>query len=240
MNDPQPFELWVYLSSTPLLWLVVTLFAWLLADRIALLARRRPIVNPVLIAILLVSGVLAVTQTPYGVYFEGAQFVHFLLGAATVSIAVPLVRNRAVVRANLVPLLAALVVGSVVAIVSVVVLGRLFGLPHDILIAMAPKSVTAPVAMGIAEKLGGEPSLTAVLVILTGVVGAVIVTPLMNALRIRDFAARGFAVGLASHGIGTARAFVVDPLAGTFAGIAMGLNAILTSILTPLLVHWLL
>lgn len=236
----EPFALWVYLSSQPLLWLVVTLFSWLAADRIAALAGRNPIVNPVLIAILLVSIVLTVSRTPYGVYFEGAQFVHFLLGAATVSIAVPLVRNRSVVRANLVPLVAALVVGSVVAIVSVIVLGHLFGLPHDILIAMAPKSVTAPVAMGITQALGGEPSLTAVLVILTGVLGAVIVTPLMNAFRIRDYAARGFAVGLSSHGIGTARAFVVDPLAGTFAGIAMGLNAILTSILTPIIVHWLL
>lgn len=239
MNQ-EPFSLWVYLSSQPLLWLVVTLWAWVAADRIALLARRAPIVNPVLIAILIVSAILAATNTPYAVYFEGAQFVHFLLGAATVSIAIPLVRNRSVVRANLLPLLAALIVGSMVAIVSVIVLGRIFGLPHDVLVAMAPKSVTAPVAMGIAEKLGGEPSLTAVLVILTGVLGAVVVTPLMNAFRIRDYAARGFAVGLASHGIGTARAFVVDPLAGTFAGIAMGLNAILTSILTPILVHWLL
>ncbi|CDP53378.1 LrgB family protein [Paradevosia shaoguanensis] len=239
MNQ-EPFSLWVYLSSQPLLWLVVTLWAWVAADRIALLARRAPIVNPVLIAILIVSAILAATNTPYAVYFEGAQFVHFLLGAATVSIAIPLVRNRSVVRANLLPLLAALIVGSMVAIISVIVLGRIFGLPHDVLVAMAPKSVTAPVAMGIAEKLGGEPSLTAVLVILTGVLGAVVVTPLMNAFRIRDYAARGFAVGLASHGIGTARAFVVDPLAGTFAGIAMGLNAILTSILTPILVHWLL
>jgi len=239
MNQ-EPFSLWVYLSSQPLLWLVVTLWAWVAADRVALLARRAPIVNPVLIAILIVSAILAATNTPYAVYFEGAQFVHFLLGAATVSIAIPLVRNRSVVRANLLPLLAALIVGSMVAIISVIVLGRIFGLPHDVLVAMAPKSVTAPVAMGIAEKLGGEPSLTAVLVILTGVLGAVIVTPLMNAFRIRDYAARGFAVGLASHGIGTARAFVVDPLAGTFAGIAMGLNAILTSILTPILVHWLL
>ncbi|MGB3025686.1 LrgB family protein [Paradevosia shaoguanensis] len=239
MNQ-EPFSLWVYLSSQPLLWLVVTLWAWVAADRIALLARRAPIVNPVLIAILIVSAILAATNTPYAVYFEGAQFVHFLLGAATVSIAIPLVRNRSVVRANLLPLLAALIVGSMVAIISVIVLGRIFDLPHDVLVAMAPKSVTAPVAMGIAEKLGGEPSLTAVLVILTGVLGAVVVTPLMNAFRIRDYAARGFAVGLASHGIGTARAFVVDPLAGTFAGIAMGLNAILTSILTPILVHWLL
>jgi putative effector of murein hydrolase len=94
--------------------------------------------------------------------------------------------------------------------------------------------------MGIAEKIGAEPSLTAVLVILTGITGAIIVTPLMNLFHFRNYAARGFAAGLASHGIGTARAFQVDPIAGTFAGIALGLNGLLTAILVPILVAWLL
>ena len=114
------------------------------------------------------------------------------------------------------------------------------GVPHDVLVALAPKSVTAGIAMGISEGLGGAPALTAVLVIATGLIGAVMVTPLMNALGIRDYAARGFAVGLASHGIGTARAFSVDPVAGTFAGIAMGLNALLSAVLVPLIVRWVL
>lgn len=235
-----PFSLWVYLSSTPLLWLTVTLGAWLVADWLALRSGRNPLVNPVLVSVVLVSALLLVTGTSYASYFDGAQFVHFLLGPAIVAIAVPLVRNRALVRQSLLPLLAALVVGCVTAVVSVLLLGKLAGLPDAVLIAFSPKSVTAPVAMGISETLGGAPSLTAVLVILTGVLGAVIVTPLMNALRITDYAARGFAVGLASHGIGVARAFSVDPLAGTFAGIAMGLNAILTAIVVPLLVRWLL
>jgi putative effector of murein hydrolase len=108
------------------------------------------------------------------------------------------------------------------------------------LIALAPKSVTAGVAMAISQGLGGDPALTAVLVVLTGVIGAVIVTPLMNALRIKDWRARGFAAGVAAHGLGTARAFQVNPVAGTFAGIAMGLNAFLTAALVPSLLHWLL
>ena len=87
--------------------------------------------------------------------------------------------------------------------------------------------------MAVSERAGGLPSLTAALVILTGVIGAVVVTPLMNALRIRDYAARGFAAGLASHGIGTARAFTVDPVAGVFAGVAMGLNAVVTPAIPP-------
>jgi len=231
------FSLWVYLSTTPLLWLTITLLAWVGADALATILGRHPLANPVLMAIIAVALVLVFTGTNYGTYFEGAQFVHFMLGPATVAIAVPLVRNSALVRANLWPMLAALMVGSLVAVISVLGFGQLFGLPSDVLISMAPKSVTAAVAMGISENLGGQVSLTAVLVVSTGVLGAVMVTPLMNALGIKDYAARGFAVGLASHGIGTARAFSVDQVAGTFAGIAMGLNAVITAFSVPLVLQ---
>jgi putative effector of murein hydrolase len=165
--------------------------------------------------------------------------VHFLLGPATVAIAVPLVRHLTLVRANIVPMIVALLSGAVTAVVSVVTVAAAFGVPREILVSLAPKSVTAGIAMAITESMGGRPALTAVLVIATGVMGAVIVTPLMNALKITDYAARGFAVGLASHGIGTARAFAVDEIAGTFAGIAMGLNGVATSLIVPLLLRWL-
>jgi predicted murein hydrolase (TIGR00659 family) len=198
--------------------------------------RRHPLANPVLHAICVVGVVLAVTETPYRIYFEGAQFVHFLLGPATVALAVPLYENRRVVVRALAPMLAALIVGSIVAMGSAILIAKALGAPEPVLIALAPKSVTAGVAMGIAQTLGADPALTAVLVILTGIIGAVIVTPLMNALGITDLRARGFAAGLASHGIGTARAFQVDAVAGTFAGIAMGLNALLTAVLVPVAV----
>ena len=234
-----PFSIWVYLSATPLLWLALTLLAWIAADAISRACGRHPLANPVLIAIAAMGAVLVVTGTPYKTYFEGAQFVHFLLGPATVAIAVPLVRHLALVRANILPMLAALLAGAVTAVVSVVAVAAALGVPREILVSLAPKSVTAGIAMAISENLGGRPALTAVLVIATGVMGAVIVTPLMNALRIRDYAARGFAVGLTSHGIGTARAFAVDEIAGTFAGIAMGLNGVATALLVPLLLRWL-
>ncbi len=234
-----PFSLWVYLSATPLLWLTVTLLAWLAADGVAQASGRHPLVNPVLIAIILVAALLALTGTDYRTYFEGAQFVHFLLGPATVALAVPLFGNWQLVRRNLLPMLAALVAGSITAVISVIGIAALFGVPRAVLVSLAPKSVTAGIAMGISEGLGGEPALTAVLVILTGILGAVIVTPLMNLLRIQDYAALGFAVGLASHGIGTARAFTVDPVAGTFAGIAMGLNAVATALLVPAITRFL-
>ncbi|MBM6592432.1 LrgB family protein [Microvirga pudoricolor] len=239
MSEPT-FALWTYLTRTPLLWLTVTLIAYLAADRISLATRRHPVCNPVLLSVAIVALVLWATGTAYPVYFEGAQFVHFLLGPATVALAIPLWDNRRIVLRSLVPMLAALVVGSLTAIVSAVVIAQAFDLPRTIVLSLAPKSVTAPVAMGITETLGGDPSLTAVLVLITGVIGSVIVTPLMNCLRIRDWRARGFSAGLASHGIGTARAFTVHPLAGTFAGIAMGLNALVTALLLPVALRWLL
>lgn len=230
------FRLWVYLSATPLLWLTVTLAVYVAADWASARSGRHPLVNPVLISIVTVAAVLAISGTPYRTYFEGAQFVHFALGPATVALAVPVYRHRALIRAKLAPILAALAAGSVTAIVSAVAVAAVFGTPDAVLKAIAPKSVTAGIAMGISETIGGEPALTAVLVIATGIMGAIIVTPLMNALKIRDYAARGFAVGLASHGIGTARAFQVDSVAGTFAGLAMALNGLLTALLVPLLI----
>jgi predicted murein hydrolase (TIGR00659 family) len=234
MND-EVFALWVYLARAPLLWLTVTILAYCLCDRISAALHRTPLANPVLLSVCLVGILVRGTATPYAMYFDGAQFIHFLLGPATVALGIPLYQNRHLVARAILPMTFALAAGSVTAVTSAVVIARLFGAPPAIVISIAPKSVTAAVAMGISARLGGDPALTAVLVILTGILGAIVVTPLMNRLRITDKRARGFASGLAAHGIGTARAFQVDPLAGTFAGIAMGLNALLTAILVPLL-----
>jgi predicted murein hydrolase (TIGR00659 family) len=235
-----PFRLWVYLQETPLFWLTATLGAYLVADYLARLANRSPLVNPVAIAIALVAALLELTGADYQTYFNGAQFVHFLLGPATVALAVPLYRNLALINRNLLPMAAATVVGALVAVVSAVAVAAALGAPRSALVSLAPKSVTAGVAMAVSERLGGAPPLTAVLVIATGIIGAIVVTPLMNALRVRDYAARGFAAGLAAHGIGTARAFHVDPVAGVFAGVAMGLNAVVTPALIPLVLPWLI
>ncbi|WP_425092820.1 LrgB family protein [Tropicimonas sp. S265A] len=229
-------EIWVYLASEPLLWLTATLAAYLAGDALFKASGRRPLVNPVLIAVALLALVLWATRTPYQTYFEGAQFVHFMLGPATVALAVPLWSNLGQVRKTAVPMAAALVAGSVTAMGSALALGWAFGLRGDVLLSLAPKSATAPVALGISQAIGGLPTLTAVLVILTGIIGAVFVTPLLNLLRIKDWRARGFATGVAAHGIGTARAFQVNETAGAFAGIGMGVNAVLTAVLAPLII----
>jgi predicted murein hydrolase (TIGR00659 family) len=231
--------LWVYLSASPLLWLTVTLAAYVAADHLSLKSGRHPLVNPVLLSVVFIAAVLGFSGTPYAAYFEGAQFVHFLLGPATVALAVPLFQNWHRVRRATVPIVLALLAGSLTAILSAVTIGWLFGMPREVVASLAPKSVTAAIAMGISGEIGGVPSLTATLVITTGILGAIMVTPLMNALRLKDFRARGFAAGVAAHGIGTARAFQVDPIAGAFAGIALGLNGLLTAIILPPLMRWL-
>lgn len=237
--SPEPsadiFRLWVYLQETPLLWLTATLLAYAAGAWLHTAAGRNPLVNPVAVAVMLLVGLLALTGTTYQTYFNGAQFVHFLLGPATVALAIPLYRNLAHVRRTLVPMAVALVAGSITAIGTAVGTAWLLGGSHETLMSLAPKSVTTPIAMAIAERIGGLPSLTAVLVIVTGIIGAMIATPLLDVLGIKDRAARGFAVGVAAHGIGTARAFQVHQLTGTFAGIAMGFNGLATAILVPLL-----
>jgi len=233
VNSPQLAEIWVYLAASPLLWLAITLVAYQAAYWIYARARFHPLLNPVAASIAALVAVLHFTGTSYQAYFDGAQFVHFLLGPATVALAIPLYEQLGKLRVLLLPLLGALLVGSVTAIVSVVGIGMLLGLSRATLLALAPKSVTAAIAMGIAEKIGALPSLTAVLVILTGILGAVMAKYVLNLLRISDYSVRGFAVGVAAHGIGTARAFQVSAEAGAFAGLAMGMNGLATALLVP-------
>ena len=228
-------ETWVYLSASPLFHLTLTLLAFQAATWVFEKGGRNPLLNPVLGAVLLVVATLLVTGTDYAVYFQGAQFVHFLLGPATVALAIPLYRHWRHVRNSALAIGVSLLTGSLTAILSAVTVAWAFGATQEVLVSLAPKSVTAPVAIGIAEQLGGLPSLTAVLVIVTGIFGAMFGPPLLNALGIRDWRARGLAMGTASHGIGTARALQVNELAGAFSGLAMGLNALATALMLPVL-----
>lgn len=230
-------EIWVYLAQRPLLWLALTVVAYVVADAIHRRLGRHAAANPVLIAVALLLAVLLASGTRYEAYFEGAQFVHFLLGPATVALAVPLHRELGRARARAVPFTIALVAGSATAVVTAIGVARLLGATRPTLMSLAPKSTTTPVAMGIAEKLGGLPSLTAALVILTGILGAILGPGLLRLLRVSDPAATGFAMGVASHGIGTARAFQLSERAGAFSGLGMGLNALVTALFLPAVIR---
>jgi predicted murein hydrolase (TIGR00659 family) len=233
MNDLA--EIWVYLAREPLAALTATLLAWLVALRVHRWFRGHALANPVLIAVALLAGGLLAAGVEYRDYFAGAQFVHFLLGPATVALAVPLYRQVALVRRSAVAAIASVVLGGAFASLAGIAIALALGAAPEVTASLAPRSVTTPVAMGIAERIGGLPSLTAVVVILSGIAGAALGPLVLDLVRVKDWRARGLAIGTAAHGIGTARALSVNATAGAFSGLAMGLNALATALLLPLL-----
>lgn len=232
---PDIHEIWVYLSGSPLLALIVTLSAYHLGVVIYERLDRNPLANPVAIAVVLVTIVIDAIDMPYAKYFEGAQFVHFLLGTATVSLAVPIYQGLQELRGRVLPLAAALVAGGATSIASAVLIARWLGADPAVVAGFYAKSVTAPIAMGVAERIHASPTLTAVFAITTGILGAALARFVLDAVGSKAWWQRGFALGIAAHGIGTARAFQVNAEAGTYAGLAFGLHGALAAFVLPLL-----
>ncbi|HQT85235.1 MAG: hypothetical protein B7Z58_08540 [Acidiphilium sp. 37-64-53] len=233
------YHVWVYLQSGPQLGLVATLLVWQAAAWLDRRTGHAAWSNPIMISIAVLAVLLLATGTSYRAYFRGGQYVQFLLGPATVALAVPMYANFATMRRNLVPILVAVTAGSITASVSAMLLAHGLGAPRDVVISMAPKSVTTPIAMGISQDLGGIPSLTAIFVLLTGVFGGLVCIPVFRLLRIVDRRAQGLAGGTGAHGLATARLLLVSETAGAFGGLAIGLNGLITAILVPFLVRWL-
>lgn len=236
--DNNVASMWVYLSTSPLLHLTLTVSFYVVARWLYRKMGRPAFLNPVLMTVLVIVVLLTWTNTPYDVYFEGAKFVHFLLGPATIALAIPLYRQISLVKRYPVALTVSIITGSLVAMISAVLIAKLGDVSTQTLISIAPKSTTTPVAMGISDQLGGLPSLTAVLVILTGIVGAALGPWLLDKLKVTDSVAQGLAMGLASHGLGAGRAVFMSEISAAFAGLAMGLNALVTAVLLPVLWHW--
>lgn len=232
-------QLWVYLSSTPLFGLTATLGVYVLAHAFYTRMAQAPWANPVLWSVVVLALGLGLTGTAYPTYFSGAQFIHFLLGPAVVALAWPLWQRRAALRRRGLVFVLAALVGGAAAALSAVGLGWALGLPEEVLRSLAPKSVTAPVAMGVADQIGGIAALAAVFAVVTGLIGALSGKYVFDALGIGTDApgwmARGFALGTAAHGIGAARALQVHPDAGAWAALALGLQAVAASLLIPLL-----
>nr|WP_294889188.1 LrgB family protein [uncultured Limnobacter sp.] len=230
-------EIWVYLSGNPLSALFLTLLAYQLGLWCYRKSGQHPFTNPVMIAVLLLAAFLQVTGLSYQQYFEGAQFVHFLLGTATVALAVPIYQGLTAVKGQtirtLVLLSAALLVGGALSIGSAIGTAHLLGANLDIVQSLWSKSVTAPIAMGVSERIGASPTLTALFAIVTGILGAAVGTWLFNFMGMKRWWVRGFTMGLAAHGIGTARAFSVHPEAGRYASLGMGLHGIFGALLIP-------
>ncbi len=232
--NPNLNNIWVYLATSPLLWLTATLLAYQFAFALHVRAKASALANPVVIAVAILVAILLLTDTPYENYFDGAQFVHFLLGPATVALAVPLYQQVAKLKRHWFAFSMGALLGCATAVVTAMGIAWALGASPEIVLSLAPKSVTTPIAMGIAEKIGGLPSLTAVLVLITGIVGATVAHGVLKLIKVHDHSIAGFALGVTSHGLGTARAFQVSEEMGAFAGLAMGVSGALTAILLPL------
>jgi len=230
-------KFWVYFSAQPLFWIIVTLAVFMLAKKLNDWAKGSAFLHPVLVAMAIIIALLMLTGTDYDAYFSGAQFIHFLLGPATVALAIPLFDHLSRIRRLFFPVLLACVSGSITAVITVVAIGSVLGGSTEVLLSLAPKSVTSPIAIGIAEQIGGYPSLAAGLALITGVMGCLLAPLVFRLLNVKRQASQGFALGLAAHGFGTAYAMQLSTLTGAFAGLAMGLTGVLSSILVPFVVR---
>lgn len=199
--------------------------------------KRKFYTNPVLLSIITIAAVLKWFGIPYGSYMDSAVILKFLLGPAVVSLAVPVYKGRETIKAYAKEITLGIAVGGTVAILSAFYIAQFLGGSEEVLLSIAPKSVTTAIAIGISEKIGGIPALTAVLVILTGLLGNAFAPELLGLIKVRDRIARGLATGVSSHGLGTARIILDDELAGAVSGLAMALNGVFTSLLLPHLIE---
>jgi predicted murein hydrolase (TIGR00659 family) len=222
--------------STPLPGLLVTLAAFELGRWVQRRAGGHPLANPVLLAALLLIALLKLLPVSYAQYAGSARFLSWLLGPATVALAVPLARELGRVSRMAWPVLVSITLGVLTSVASTIVIARISGADAVLLRSLAPKSATTPIAMGVSAQVGGAPELTAALVVITGIIGAVLAPWLLDLLRSEEPAERGIATGTAAHGIGTASLYRSSPAAAAYSGLAMGLAGLITALVTP----WLL
>lgn len=226
-------DIWVYLSASPLFGLVLTLVVFQAAYWLYRRSKFNPLLNPVAISVLVIMAVLWGWGMSYEHYFEGAQFIHFLLGPATVALAIPLYQHWATLRSLWLPIVVASSLGLVAAGLSAFWIAQSMGASMETLMSLVPKSVTAPVGMGIAEKNGGIATLTAAFVVITGVLGAMLGPWVFRLMRLKDDRVAGIAMGVTAHGLGTAKSFQISAQMGAFAGLAMALSAFIAAIILP-------
>lgn len=237
-NERLPIaEIWVYLSGSPLLALVLTLATYQIGYKIYLRYNRHPVANPVSISIMLIILFLYLFDTPYQTYFEGAKFVHFLLGTATVALAIPIYRGFNNMKGKVMAIFVALLCGTIVSVGSSVLIATWLNASHKIVGSMYAKSVTAPIAMGIAERIHVSPTLTAVFTVVTGIMGSILAPYIFRLMRVKEWWIRGTAIGVGAHGLGITRAFSVNDEAGMFASMAMGLNGVLSAVALPIVIR---
>ena len=223
------------IPAASLFWLAVTVSAYLFGRAVQRSLRGNPAANPVLIAIAIVSGLLTAGHVPYESYFRSTWLLTFLLAPATVALGVPLENNFIHVKRSFRGISLGLSAGSLVSMVSGAALVKVFGGDRKVALSMLPKAVTTPIAMAVAQQIGGEPALTASLAIVGGIVAAATLRLILSGMRVRDWRAVGLAAGTAGSGVAAAHVAPTSGTAAAFATVGIGLNGILTAVTAPII-----
>ncbi len=224
-----------YVATTPLVWLIITISAYKIGILVYEKSGKHALLQPIVIAYIIMLPILIIANIPYKQYFESMGIIHFLLGPATVALALPLYKNLKLIRSYFVPIVATLILGGAFTILSALGILWLFDASTSTMLSMTTKSVTAPITIITAQDIGAIPSLAMGFVVITGLLGALFGSFIFKILRIKHDAAKGFSLGLISHAIGIARALEISDKAAAFAALAMGLVGVMIAILLPII-----
>lgn len=226
-----------YINNTPLIWLIITLGSYKLGIIIYEKFNKHTLLQPIIISYIIIVILILFTQTSYEKYFKGVEIIHFLLGPATVALALPLYKNLKYVKVLFIPILLTLIIAGVFSVLIAVLILWCFDAQVLVILSMMTKSITAPIAIITSEQIGAIPSLAISFVLITGIIGAIFGTLVFKLVKVKYETSKGFALGLVSHGIGTARAVELGEKAGAFAALAMGLSGIFTAVFLPIVVE---
>jgi putative effector of murein hydrolase len=230
--------LYAYVTTTPLVWIIVTISAYKIGILVYEKSGKNALLQPIVVAYMIMLPILLLADIPYQRYFESVSIIHFILGPATVALALPLYKNLKLIRSYFMPIVVTLVLGSAFTILSALGILWLFDASTTTMLSMTTKSVTAPITIITAQDIGAVPSLAMGFVVITGLLGALLGNFIFKLLRIKHDAAKGFALGLISHAIGIARSVEISEKAAAFAALAMGLVGVLIAVVLPLIVGW--
>ena len=220
------------IMSNPIILLAITFGIYYVARQI----QKRTgwvVLNPILITIAALIALLQLTGISYETYEQGGQYIDFWLKPAIVALGVPLYQNLGQIRRQLLPILMSQLVGCLVGLVSVTLIASALGASHEVIVSLAPKSVTTPIAMEVCKTSGGIPSLTAAIVVIVGLFGAIFGFKILEVWHVRNPFSQGISMGTAAHAVGTSRAMEKGETYGAYSSLGLILNGVLTALLTP-------
>lgn len=226
------------ITNNPLFGVFLTLAAFKIGQWCYQRSGKAPIFQPMIVGLFLVFSVLTILELSFEQYFVTAQPLHLMLGPVTVALAIPLYENVHRIRATLGPILITVLVASTGTVIITVTTGWLFGVDKTTLLSLTTKSITTPIAMAVSSEIGGIPSLAAVFVIYTGIIGVIVGPYLLDKMNVTDKGIRGITMGISAHAIGTARSIEEDRETGAFSALAMGLTGFMTAFILPLIILW--